>query len=105
MGMTYARIKDKPKKLLASTDLTRIDFGALLEAFNHVSQPKAKLTQPGKPRQRKPGGGRKATLQLNEDRLVFILVYLKTYPLQEIMGELFDMEVSKVNEWIHRWLR
>ena len=39
-----------------------------------------------------------------EDRLLFILVYLKTYPLQEIMGELFDLEVSKVNEWIHRLL-
>ena len=55
--MTYARIKDKPKKLLALTDLTRIDFDALLEAFNHVSKPKTKFTQHGKPRQRKPGGG------------------------------------------------
>ncbi|NTU61847.1 MAG: HAMP domain-containing protein [Chloroflexi bacterium] len=62
------------------------------------------MTQQGQPRQRQIGGGRKATLQLPEDRLLFILVYLKTYPLQEIMGELFDMEVSKVNEWIHRLL-
>lgn len=104
MGLTYARIKDKPKKLLALTGLTCTEFDALLEAFNQVSKPKAKFTQQGKPRKRKPGGGRKATLQLNEDRLLFILVYLKTYPLQEIMGELFDMEVSKVNEWIHRLL-
>lgn len=104
MGMTYARIKDKPKKLLALTGLTRTEFDALLEVFNHVSKPKTKFTQQGKPRQRKLGGGRKATLRLNEDQLLFILVYLKTYPLQEIMGELFDMEVSKVNEWIHRLL-
>jgi len=102
--MTYARIKDKPKKLLALTGLTRTEFDDLLEAFNKVSTPKTKLTQLGKPRQRKAGGGRKATLRLNEDRLLFILVYLKTYPLQEIMGELFGMEVSKVNEWLHRLL-
>ena len=50
------------------------------------------------------GGGRKATLQLAEDRLLFILVYMKTYPLQEIMAELFDLDVSNVNEWIHRLL-
>ena len=104
MGMTYARIKDRPKKLLALTGLTRTEFDALLEAFNRASKSKTKFTQQGKPRKRKPGGGRKATLRLNEDRLLFILVYLKTYPLQEIMGELFDMEVSKVNEWIHRLL-
>jgi len=104
MGMTYARIKDRPRKLLALTGLTRTEFDDLLEAFNKVSKPKAKLTQQGKPRQRKAGGGRKATLRLNEDRLLFILVYLKTYPLQEIMGELFGLEVSKVNEWLHRLL-
>jgi len=104
MRLTYARIKDKPKKLLALTGLTRIEFDDLLLAFNTVSQPNAAVTQQGHPRQRRTGGGRKATLQLNEDRLLFILVYLKTYPLQEIMAELFDMDVSKVNEWIHRLL-
>ncbi len=62
------------------------------------------MAQQGRPRQRKAGGGRKATLALAEDRLLFILFYLKTYPLQEVMSELFDMEVSRVNEWIHRLL-
>lgn len=102
--MTYARIKETPRKLLALTGLTRVEFETLLAAFSRVSQRKAELTADGKPRQRKAGGGRKATLASPEDRLLFILVYLKTYPLQEVMGELFDMEVSKVNEWIHRLL-
>lgn len=104
MGMTYARIKETPRKLLALTGLTRDEFEAVLGAFSRVSQRKAFLTVDGRPRKRKPGGGRRATLALPEDRLLFILVYLKTYPLQEVMGELFDMEVSKVNEWIHRLL-
>ncbi len=104
MGLTYAQLKDKPKKLLALTGLTRGEFDDLLTAFNTVSQPTPTVTQQGRPRQRRAGGGRKATLRTNEDRLLFILVYVKTYPLQEIMAELFGMEVSKVNEWIHRLL-
>ncbi len=104
MGLTYAQLKDKPKKLLALTGLTRAEFDDLLVAFNQVSQPSSAVTRQGHPRQRRVGGGRKATLQANEDQLLFILVYVKTYPLQEIMGELFGMEVSKVNEWIHRLL-
>jgi hypothetical protein len=104
MGLTYARIKDKPKKLLALTGLTRAEFDDLLVAFITVSQPNLTLTQQGQPRQRKAGGGRKATLQLADDRLLFILVYMKAYPLQEIMAELFDLDVSNVNAWIHRLL-
>lgn len=104
MGLTYARLKDKPKKLLALTGLTGTEFDDLLVAFTTVSQPNPTTTRHGQPRQRKAGSGRKATLHLVEDRLLFILVYQKTYPLQEIMAELFDLDVSNVNEWIHRLL-
>ena len=66
MGLTYARIKDQPKKLLALTGLTRAEFDDLLVAFAQVSQPSVTMTQQGRPRQRQVGGGRKATLQLAE---------------------------------------
>jgi Helix-turn-helix of DDE superfamily endonuclease len=36
-----------------------------------------------------------------EDRLFFILVYLKTYALQVVHGRLFGMGQSKANQWIH----
>ena len=36
-----------------------------------------------------------------EDRLLFILTYLKTYPLQVVQGRLFGMDQSKANQWIH----
>ena len=35
-----------------------------------------------------------------EDRLLFILVYLKTYPLQVVQGRLFGMGQSKAHQWI-----
>ena len=39
-----------------------------------------------------------------EDRLLFILVYLKTYPLQVVQGRLFGMGQSKAHQWIHALL-
>src|SRR5439155_16652305 len=43
-------------------------------------------------------------LEQPEDKLLFLLVYLKTYPLQAVLGELFDLSTSQVNYWIHRLL-
>jgi hypothetical protein len=36
-----------------------------------------------------------------EDRLLFILVDLKTSPLQVVQGRLFGMGQSKAHQWIH----
>ena len=36
-----------------------------------------------------------------EDRLLFILAYIKTYALQVVQGRLFGMGQSKANQWIH----
>src|SRR5437899_11311766 len=36
-----------------------------------------------------------------EDRLLFILVYLKTYALQVVHGRLFGMVQGKANQWIY----
>src|SRR5260370_33045393 len=39
-----------------------------------------------------------------EDRLLFILVYLKTNHLKVVKGELFGMPQNKANQWIHTLL-
>jgi hypothetical protein len=36
-----------------------------------------------------------------EDRLFFLLTYLKTYSLQVLQGRLFGMGQSKAHQWIH----
>jgi len=38
-------------------------------------------------------------LPIPEDRLLFILVYIKTYALQVVQGRLFGMVQSKANQW------
>src|SRR5207237_6915954 len=58
----------------------------------------------GQPRHLSVGGGCKLRLEQPEDKLLFILVYLKTYPLQAVMGELFGLSQPQVNYWIHRLL-
>ena len=36
-----------------------------------------------------------------EDRLLFLLVYLKTYPLQVVQGRLVGMGQSQAHQWMH----
>jgi hypothetical protein len=43
-------------------------------------------------------------LQRPEQQLLFVLVYQKAYPLQVLLGEVFDLSQSRVNEWVHRLL-
>jgi hypothetical protein len=51
-----------------------------------------------------PAGGRKGSLHRAEQKLLFLLVYLKAYPLQALKGELFGLSQPRVNQWIHRLL-
>jgi hypothetical protein len=104
--LTYATLERDRRRLLALTGLTVREFQQLSAAFPPAYQQvyPADHTAEGRPRQRAVGGGRKGQLQCPEDKLLFLLVYLKTYPLQIVMGELFDLSQPQVNYWIHRLL-
>jgi hypothetical protein len=104
--VTYERLQTDRREFLALTGLTLPEFQRLLTAFPRAYQrlyPTNQTTE-GQPRQRSAGGGGKGLLHRPEDKLLFILVYLKTYPLQVVMGELFDLSQPQVNYWIHRLL-
>ncbi len=102
----YQRLKKQPKRFLALTGLTLREFKELRTAFGQVyeAQWPANRTQTGRPRRRRPGGGRTSALPSLEDKLLFLLVYLKTYPLQVVQGELFGLSQSRTNYWLHRLL-
>ncbi|MCX7838647.1 MAG: transposase [Anaerolineae bacterium] len=104
--ITYTDLKDNPKEFLAATGLTPEEFLRLLPAFAEAylaSQPQT-TTLEGKPRQRRTGAGAKGILNTIEDKLLFILVYQKTYPLQTMHGLCFGLSQSQANYWIHRLL-
>jgi hypothetical protein len=104
--LTYDELKKNARKFVSLTSLTPEEFDFLLPAFERVylkAYPVSK-TMTGKKRERKAGGGRKGTLASIEQKLLFALVYQKSYPVQSIMGELFGMGQSQANEWIHSLL-
>ena len=102
----YTKLKDKPKEFLAVTSLTEEEFQVLLPTFAKCYQqllpPKPKPIQ--KKKQRAAGGGRKAKLLHLNDKLLFILAYQKTAPLQTLHGLQFGLSQAQTNYWIHRLL-
>jgi hypothetical protein len=103
--LDYQRLKHDERKFVALTGITPAEFDRLLPAFTraYACFP-SHQTQAGRPRQRQPGGGRKAVLLRPADKLLFILVYQKAYPLQELLGSLFDLSQSRVQRWVYRLL-
>jgi hypothetical protein len=104
--LEYAVLKRDRRKFLAFTGLTIKEFKLLLPAFAKAyrSRYQGDKTLAGHTRQRQLGGGRGGQLRSMEQKLLFILVYQKTYPLQVVMGELFGISQAAANQWIHRLL-
>ena len=55
-------------------------------------------------RQRKPGGGQKGKLPTGQEKLTFLLYYLKVYPTFDVLGTQFGMNRSKACENVHALL-
>lgn len=104
--LTYKELQNKPRELLAATGLNQKEFDVLLESFGkeYAGEYPDTQTVAGQARQRRKGGGNKSKLAKMEDKLLFILVYEKTYPLQTMLGLQFGLSQGRVNEWIHRLL-
>ena len=88
------------RQLKSLIGLSREEFDKLLEAFS-VCLEEAKNKQyrkNRKNRKRRPGGGRTGSLGTPENKLFFILYYLKNYPTFDVLGFTFDMNPSKAHE-------
>jgi len=103
MVFSYHQVQEHPKLLLAMTGLTRAEFYQLLPHFQYAwDQYVQQHYVDREDRQRQYGAGRsETTLVTLEDKLLFILYYVKVYPLQEILAFEFGMVQSTANEWIH----
>jgi hypothetical protein len=104
--ITYAELRRDRKRLLALTGLTLPEFELLLPAFarSYERLHPPDRTMAGQPRRRSAGAGRATVLAGPEQKLLFLLVYLKTYPLHAVMAELFGLSTSRVNYWLHHLL-
>jgi hypothetical protein len=102
--LNYEQLKNNQTTFLSVTSLTVVEFDVLLAAFHAAFAETAHLTSEGAVRWRKKGGGQRGKLPRLEDKLLFILSYIKNYPLQTYHGLQFNLSQSKTNEQIHRLL-
>jgi hypothetical protein len=103
--ITYDVLKNRPKEFLAVTGLHHEEFLLLLPVFAELYRADlAEKTATGHKRQRQAGAGAKGKLARMEAKLLFILVYQKTYPLQTLLGLHFGLRQPQTNYWIHRLL-
>ena len=95
--------QSRPTEFLDLTSLTFDEFQQLVPPFEaafHAHLATWRLD--GKPRTaRQFTVYKNCPLPTPEDRLFFILTYLKPYALQVVHGRLFGMGQSKANQWIH----
>src|SRR5215211_1044435 len=101
--LRFTDLQTRPLEVLDLTSLTLDEFRRLVPPFEAAFQ--AHMAQwrfDGQPRTaRRYTTYQNCPLPTAEDRLLFILVYLKTYPLQVVQGQLFGMGQRKAHQWIH----
>jgi hypothetical protein len=102
--MNIEKLWSNPRLLRAATSLDRSELEQLVFPFEGewLRAQRRSLTRRGTERVRALGAGRKGRLKGVRAKLLFILMYFKLYPLQEVMGFLFGFNQSEANRWIHR---
>src|SRR4030095_8692621 len=104
--LTYSTLQDRPREFLAPTGLPPDECARVLPAFAAayaILYPPDK-TWEGKARQRQGGGGAKGVLSQMADKLLFILVYQKTNPLQPMHVAHSGLSHPQPPYWIHHLL-
>ena len=102
-SVQFNDVQSRPTEFLDLTSLTLDEFQQLVPAFEAAFQAHMAVWRlDGKPRAaRQFAVYKNCPLPTPEDRLFFLLTYLKTYTLQVVQGRLFGMRQSKANQWIH----
>ena len=102
-GLRFTELQSRPMEFLDFTSVTLDEFQQLVPPFEAAFHARmAVWRMDGKPRTaRRFTVYKNCPLPTPEDRLLFILTYLKTYALQVVQGRLFGMVQGKANQWIH----
>src|ERR1700751_5948923 len=102
-GVRFTELQSRPMEVLDLKSLTRDEVQQLVPPFEDAFHAQmAAWRMDGKPRTaRRFTTYKNCPLPTPEDRLLFILVYLKTNPLQVAHGIMFGLPQGKTNQWIH----
>ncbi len=99
----YTRLSQKPKQFHALTGYTLEEFCTLLPAFaaRFLAHVREYTLRGKKRRKRRYVSYKNSPLPTMEDKLLFILMYLRKATTQDIFGEVFGIPQPVVNMWIH----
>jgi hypothetical protein len=102
-SVRFTDVQARPTEFLDFTSVTLDEVQQLVPPFEAAFQAHlAAWRMDGKPRTaRRFTVYKNCPLPTPEDRLFFLLTYLKTYALQVVQGRLFGMVQGKANQWIH----
>ena len=98
----HEKIARHPRTFKTLTGLSTEGFIQILPSFEEAWESDLDRRDTGRVRRRRRGGGRKGRLADTADRLVFILMYFRLYPVQAVQGLLFGKSQPQANEWVHR---
>lgn len=100
---SYKKLVKSKENFLSMTAYTEREFLALLPYFSKRFEAHMEIyTLEGKVRKRRGYMAyRSSPLPTIEDKLVFVLIYLKTNNLQSVQANLFEMHQPEANLWIH----
>jgi hypothetical protein len=99
--MNISKLARSPRAMKAMTGISYEEFASLAPIFERAER----AYRENKPdRMRKAGGGRKGHLRTAEDKLFYILFYVKTYPTFDIMSFFFGKGRGRSCEITHLYL-
>ena len=96
MILNKRRILKSPRMCKAAFGMSREEIEALLPTFHACLIAHRHTLKPN--RVRKVGGGRRGDLPTDEDKLFYILMYLKIYPTYDVLAVLTDHARSKCGD-------
>ena len=95
------------QKVLSNSRLTRAVLGVTKQEFESLLKTFEQILfeyRTNKKRQRKIGGGRIGRIKSAENKLFFILWYLKVYPTFDVAAYVFNSSKTKTHVWVHNIL-
>jgi len=101
--LRYTALSAHPRVFLSMTGLHVADFDALVAAVLPALRRADHARRSQRPRQRAVGGGHPYELS-GRDQILLTVVWLRQYPIHEVLAYLFGVSDSTVSRVIHRVL-
>jgi hypothetical protein len=94
------KILKSPRMCQSVFGMSKNEIERLLPTFEECLIAHRYRLKPKSKRKRKVGGGRKGDLPTTQDKLLYILMYLKVYPVYDILSVLSNHQRSKCGDSI-----